>query len=84
MSVCFNKEFTINNALAIKCILKSIELVFGLNVNFYKSCLIKIKGKDIKLRQASLFLNCRVGTIPFKFLGISVGLIQENPSRGTR
>jgi hypothetical protein len=49
-----------------------------LKVNFYKSKLYGINLDDRFLRASSSFLHCGVDSIPFRFLGISVG---ANPRR---
>lgn len=62
-----------NNLWGLKSILRSFELVSGLNVNFFKSKIIGINVSNSFLETASLFLHCRSESIPFKFLGIPVG-----------
>ncbi|GKV05101.1 hypothetical protein SLEP1_g17145 [Rubroshorea leprosula] len=61
------------NIKAIKGILRTFELVSGLKVNFFKSALygINVKAEDISKWAESL--NCMVGDIPFKYLGVPVG-----------
>ncbi|GKV06663.1 hypothetical protein SLEP1_g18525 [Rubroshorea leprosula] len=62
-----------DNAWAIKCIFRSFELISGLKVNFFKSSLSGIHVNDEDLSAMADMLNCMVGTIPFKYLGVPVG-----------
>lgn len=57
----------------MKAVLRCFELVSGLKVNFHKSSLIGINIDESFLSSAAKFLNCRVGGIPFKYLGLPVG-----------
>nr|KYP61726.1 Putative ribonuclease H protein At1g65750 family [Cajanus cajan] len=64
------------NVWAIKSILQIFELVAGLKVNFHKS---KLFGFNINIEVLNLmaqFLNCKVGSLPFCYLGLPLG---ENP-----
>jgi hypothetical protein len=61
------------NLWVIKAILRSFELVSGLKVNFHKSNLFGLNLERRFMEAASNFLSCKVGAIPFKFLGIPVG-----------
>jgi hypothetical protein len=45
----------------------------GLKVNFWKSCLFGVNVSNEFLTMASDFLNCRLGLLPFKYLGLPVG-----------
>jgi hypothetical protein len=66
-------EPTINNLWTMKAILRGFELVSGLKVNFWKSSLMGVNVAHEFMSMASIFLNCRKGTIPFKYLGLLVG-----------
>jgi hypothetical protein len=66
-------EASIDNLWSLKSILRGFELVSGLKVNFWKSSLMGVNVPPDFLRLASVFLNCRVGTIPFKYLGLPIG-----------
>jgi hypothetical protein len=66
------------NLWTIKTVLRSFEIVSGLKVNFHKSKLYGINLDDSFLRASSSFLHCEVDSIPFRFLGIPVGV---NPRR---
>ncbi|KAK2372487.1 hypothetical protein QL285_073613 [Trifolium repens] len=66
-------EATIKNLWTLKAVLRGFEMSSGLKVNFWKSCVMGANVTDDFLDMASNFLNCRVGTIPFKYLGLPVG-----------
>ncbi|KEH41360.1 hypothetical protein MTR_1g049220 [Medicago truncatula] len=51
----------------------------GLKVNFHKSLLVGINIGDSWLTEAASILNCKVGEIPFLYLGLSIG---GDPRRG--
>ncbi|XP_058733800.1 uncharacterized protein LOC131605468 [Vicia villosa] len=61
------------NLWSMKAILRGFEMMTGLRVNFHKSNLYGINVGDWYLEAASSFLTCKVGTFPFKFLGVRVG-----------
>lgn len=48
----------------------------GHRVNFHKSCLVGLNVEAREVRATTQFLYCKVGEVPFKFLGFPVG---ENP-----
>ncbi|WJX91754.1 hypothetical protein P8452_73481 [Trifolium repens] len=48
-------------------------MVSGLKVNFWKSSLMGVNVSNDFLRLASIFLNCKIGVVPFKYLGLPVG-----------
>ncbi|KAK2406586.1 hypothetical protein QL285_042301 [Trifolium repens] len=66
-------EATVENLWALKAILRGFEMVSGLKVNFWKSSIMGLNVSQDFMRLASVFLNCRVGSIPFKYLGLPVG-----------
>jgi hypothetical protein len=66
-------EPTLENLWALKAILRGFEMVSGLKVNFWKSSLMGVNVSQQFLRLASVFLNCRIGAVPFKYLGLPVG-----------
>jgi len=45
----------------------------GLKVNFRKSLLVGINIGEWWLNEAASILNCKVGKIPFLYLGLSIG-----------
>jgi hypothetical protein len=66
-------EASIDNLWTLKAILRAFELVSGLKVNFSKSCVLGVNVSEDFMRLASTFLNCKVGVVPFKYLGLPVG-----------
>jgi hypothetical protein len=66
-------EPSVENLWALKAVLRGFELASGLKVNFWKSCLFGVNVSSEFLVMASDFLNCRVGNLPFKYLGLPVG-----------
>jgi hypothetical protein len=73
-------EATIANLWTLKAILRGFEMVSGLKVNFWKSNLMGVNVSHDFLTLASVFLNCRVSSIPFKYLGLPIGV---NPRRAS-
>ena len=67
------------NIVALKSILRCFELFSGLKINFRNCSLMGIGIEDAKLNEWDSDLNCEVGSIPFPYLGLSIGAI---PSRG--
>jgi mannosylglycoprotein endo-beta-mannosidase len=49
------------------------ETMSGLKVNFNKSMLVGINIPDSWLGEAASVLCCRVGKIPFLYLGLPIG-----------
>jgi hypothetical protein len=72
-------EATVENLWAIKSVLRGFEMASGLKVNFWKNCLMGVNIPQDFLDMASGFLNCRIGQIPFTYLGLPVG---ANPRLG--
>ncbi|GAU24549.1 hypothetical protein TSUD_148900 [Trifolium subterraneum] len=66
-------EASVENLWALKAILRGFELASGLKVNFWKSGLIGVNVDPNFLIMASTFLNCRLDTLPFNYLGLPVG-----------
>ncbi|GKV19324.1 hypothetical protein SLEP1_g29604 [Rubroshorea leprosula] len=66
-------EASPQNVWVIKGIFRSFELISGLKVNFFKSSLSGINVEDDKLSEMADSINCVVGDIPFKYLGVPVG-----------
>lgn len=69
---------TTRNVWAIKSILRLFELASGLKINFSKSRVMAVNGREGFVQSAALFLGCKIGVIPFKYLGVPVG---ANPRR---
>ncbi|GAU29496.1 hypothetical protein TSUD_360410 [Trifolium subterraneum] len=66
-------EVSVENLWTIKAILRGFELASGLKVNFWKSGLIGVNVSPTFMTMACTFLNCRLGTFPFKYLGLPIG-----------
>jgi hypothetical protein len=64
---------TVENLWVLKAVLRGFEMVSGLKVNFWKSCVMGINVDNEFLVMAAEFLNCRIGRFPFKYLGLPVG-----------
>ncbi|GAU22757.1 hypothetical protein TSUD_129690 [Trifolium subterraneum] len=69
----FIGEATVANLWTLKAILRSFELASGLKVNFAKSSIIGVNVSNDLLGVAERFLHCRVGSLPFMYLGLLVG-----------
>ena len=54
------------------------EAMSGLKVNFHKSMFVGVNISESWLAKATSILNCKVGHVPFMYLGLSIG---GNPSR---
>ncbi|GAU10016.1 hypothetical protein TSUD_288060 [Trifolium subterraneum] len=68
----FIGEASMENLWYLKAILRSFELASGLKVNFYKSSIMGINVSSEFLGVAERFLHCRIGSIPFIYLGLPV------------
>ena len=66
------------NIRVMRAILLLFQSLSGLKVNFSKSCLVGVNVVDSWLAEAALVLNCKVGSIPFMYLGMPIG---GNPRR---
>ncbi|XP_058725767.1 uncharacterized protein LOC131597068 [Vicia villosa] len=66
------------NIHCMKAILLLFKLMSGLKVNFHISSLIGINIPPTWLEEAANILRCRVGSTPFKYLGLLIG---ANPRR---
>ncbi|GAB4825999.1 hypothetical protein Ancab_040347 [Ancistrocladus abbreviatus] len=51
------------------------ELASGLKINFHKSSLMGVNVPECWLNAAAEILNCRIGIMPFKYLGLPVGAL---------
>jgi hypothetical protein len=69
----FIGEARVENLWAMKAILRWFELVSGLKVNFSKSRLIGVNVSSNFLHVAKNFLHCKLGSLPFTYLGLPVG-----------
>ncbi|GKV09634.1 hypothetical protein SLEP1_g21105 [Rubroshorea leprosula] len=61
------------NAWAMKCVMKSFEMISGLKVNYDKSWLCGLNVDSERLEDMATIMNCSVSNIPFKYLGVPVG-----------
>jgi len=61
------------NIRAMRAILLLFEKLSGLKVNFSKSHLVGANVANSWLSEAAMVLNCKVGAIPFVYLGMSIG-----------
>lgn len=61
------------NVRTTRAVLLLFEKISGLKVNFNKSMLTGVNILDSWLSEAALVMNCRRGTIPFVYLGLSIG-----------
>jgi hypothetical protein len=66
-------EASVDNLWTLKAILHGFAMASGLKVNFLKSGLMGINVSPTFMTTASTFLNCKIGAIPFKYLGLPVG-----------
>jgi hypothetical protein len=66
------------NVRALRAVLIIFEAVSGLKVNFHKSLLVGVNVYDSWLTEAASLLNCKVGKVPFIYLGLPIG---GNPRR---
>jgi hypothetical protein len=69
----FIGEACFENIWTLKAILRHYELISGLKVNFFKSSLLGINVEESFLEGAATFLNCKIGSLPMKYLGIPIG-----------
>ncbi|GAU51140.1 hypothetical protein TSUD_411890 [Trifolium subterraneum] len=61
------------NVRALRATLVLFESILGLKVNFNKSLLVGVNILDSWLGEAASALSCRVGKIPFLYLGLLIG-----------
>lgn len=61
------------NIRAMRACLLLFEELSGLRVNFSKSSLVGVNVSGPWLSEAALVLNCKVGAIPFLYLGLPIG-----------
>jgi hypothetical protein len=66
------------NVRALRAVLTLFADMSGLKVNFNKSMLVGINIAESWLNEAASILNCKVGKVPFLYLGLSIG---GNPRR---
>ncbi|MCI24845.1 RNA-directed DNA polymerase (Reverse transcriptase), partial [Trifolium medium] len=61
------------NVRALRAVLVLFELMSGLKVNFNKSMLVGVNIPYSWLNEAASALSCKVGKIPFLYLGLPIG-----------
>jgi hypothetical protein len=61
------------NVRALCGVLLLFELMSGLKVNFHKSILVGVNISESWLREAAPALRCKVGKVPFLYLGLPIG-----------
>jgi len=57
----------------MRAVLLLFQELSGLKVNFSKSLLVGVNIHGSWLAEAALVLNCKVGIIPFLYLGLPIG-----------
>lgn len=62
-----------SNVRSIKDNLLLFELASNLKVNFHKSVLVGVNASNSWLEETTNLLNYKVGKVPFKYLGLSIG-----------
>ena len=66
------------NVCALRAALVIFEAMSGLKVKFYKSILVGVNIAPSWLNEVASALSCKVGKVPFLYLGMSIG---GNPKR---
>ncbi|GKV36766.1 hypothetical protein SLEP1_g44860 [Rubroshorea leprosula] len=61
------------NVWTTKCIMKAFELVSSLKINYGKSSFIGINVDNLWERGMASLMNCKLGSLPHKYLGIPLG-----------
>ena len=61
------------NIRAMRAILILFKALSGLKVNFSKSLLVGVNVAPSWLAEAAMVLNCKVGSIPFVYMGLPIG-----------
>ncbi|GAU30969.1 hypothetical protein TSUD_63800 [Trifolium subterraneum] len=61
------------NVRALRAVLVLFESMSGLKVNFHKSMLVGVNISESWLGEAASALCCKVGKIPFFYLGLAIG-----------
>ncbi|XP_058727023.1 uncharacterized protein LOC131598440 [Vicia villosa] len=67
-----------SNIRTLKAILLLFETMSGLKVNFQKSSITGINVSQDWIIEAANILHCKVGAVPFTYLGLPIG---ANPNR---
>jgi hypothetical protein len=70
----------VSNLWALKAVLRGFAMTSGLKVNFWKSGLMGVNVKPTFMEMACTLLNCKLGEIPFKYLGLPIGANPKSSS----
>lgn len=61
---------------SMHAVLLLFEEISGLKVNFNKSLLTGVNISGLWLAETAMVMNCRMGSIPFAYLGLPIWGIQ--------
>lgn len=61
------------NVRALRAVLSLFASISGLKVNYHKSSLVGVNIPESWLIEAASILNCKIGKVPFVYLGLSIG-----------
>lgn len=73
-------EGSCSNLWSIKVILRGLELILDLRVNFFKSNIYGVNVNNCFLQSTSIFMRCYINKLPFKFMGVQV---ESSPRRAS-
>ncbi|MCI11412.1 F-box protein, partial [Trifolium medium] len=73
-------EATVENLWTLKAILRGFEMTSDLKVNFWKSCLIVINFSLVFMNMVCTFLNCRIGLVSLRYIGLPIGVNRKSLS----
>ncbi|XP_071727444.1 uncharacterized protein [Rutidosis leptorrhynchoides] len=48
-------------------------MIFGLKVNFSKSCLYAIRVPNAEIEEMAAIMGCSIGKLPFTYIGLPLG-----------
>ncbi|XP_021992889.1 uncharacterized protein LOC110889633 [Helianthus annuus] len=71
--VIFVGNWSIDTLKNLRRLLRCFFLASGLRVNLNKSSVIGVNGSNERIQDMALLWGCRVGSFPFKHLGLPVG-----------
>ncbi|KAJ0641962.1 putative RNA-directed DNA polymerase [Helianthus annuus] len=71
--VIFVGEWSLNNLVNLKRLLRCFHISSGLKVNLKKSSLYGVGIEDTHVQLMANMLGCERGSFPFKYLGLQVG-----------
>lgn len=66
-------EKSLANVRALKAVLILFKVISELKANFHKSMLVEVNVVESWMLEGSLVMNCRMGRIPFLYLGLPIG-----------